>query len=681
MTDSDQEALSAAPSSREASTTSSLADGHVASSTTKSRGGNADMFSDEVQYEIFNEDQLSLKHALLGVLAALFGSVFVALAAWFVLHRLSLPAFGGSLLTRAVATAAIVITLVATTMLLYFFGTRGAGNRPRWLELLTYVVSYLSPALLVVSAVGLPLGSTRLWLDGLSVDQGFRTEYLTRMASEFGLHDMSYIDIATYYPAGWFFLGGRLANLLGIPGWEVFQPWALITLAAGGSLLVPVWQRLCGSLPVATGIALVSTAVALSSVADEPYAAVIAMGIPAMAVMAWRGLGGAWSAMIGVIVFLGVSATFYTLHTAVAAVIVIALAFVAWFTSRSWLPVIRLIIMGVGSGLIALTVWGPYLWAVVTGSPRSGATATHYLPENGAQVALPMLATSAVGILCLLGVIWLLIRAMEPDARAMGIATLVLYGWTIASMIATLAGQTLLGFRLAAPITLMLVAAGVFAIADARLNGVERLWPQAVPTKTARRVTTAMAAVLLIFGISYAQQIPTKLHGPIDLAHTDTDGYGERADKFAPNAGKWYAQVDSTLREAGLEPSQSVVMTDEKNFQSLYPWYSFQALTSHYANPLGQFNLRNQAIEEWSKISDPDLMVQAMDETPWHHPDAIVVRGDLKAESGRFTIDVADDIYPNNPNVLFRGLSFSLKAFENHWDKTQVGPFIVMVRK
>ncbi|MDK6644310.1 arabinofuranosyltransferase, partial [Alloscardovia omnicolens] len=88
-------------------------------------------------------------------------------------------------------------------------------------------------------------------------------------------------------------------NILGIAGWEVFQPWALMTLAAAGCVLVPVWQRLSGSLPVATGIALTTTAVALATVADEPYAAVVAMGLPAMTVMAWRGLTGAWSAMFG----------------------------------------------------------------------------------------------------------------------------------------------------------------------------------------------------------------------------------------------------------------------------------------------------------------------------------------------------------------------------------------------
>lgn len=643
------------------------------------------LFVDDDRYEIFDDDQLSLKAGLLGLVAALFGGAASALAAWFVLHRLSLPAFGGSQLTRAVATAAIVIILVATTVLLYFFATKGADNRPRWLTWLTYLVSYLSPAALVIAAVGIPLGSTKLWLDGLSVDQEFRTEYLTRMTAEFGLHDMSYIDVASYYPAGWFFLGGRLANLLGIDGWEVFQPWSLMTLAAAGCMLVPVWQRLGGSLPVATGIALVTTAVALATVADEPYAAAVAMGLPAMSVMAWRGLGGAWSAMIGVIVFLGISATFYTLHTGVGALIVIVLALVAWASARSWMPVLRLAVMGVGSMVIAATVWGPYVWAVLSGKPRSGATATHYLPADGAQLYLPMFAASVIGVICFVGVIWLLVRATEPDARAMGLATLVLYGWTVASMIATLVGQTLLGFRLAAPITFMLLTAGVFALADARLNGVERYWPQAASPRVARKVTSVLAALLLLAGIGYAQSIPNKIHGAIDLAHTDTDGNGERADRFAPNSGTWYAEVDRTLRDAGLVPSETVVLSDEKNFQALYPWYSFQALTSHYANPLGEFDRRNEALEAWSKIKDPDQLIAAMDAAPWRGPDAIVLRGEAKPvgdkDAGPLTLDIADDIYPNNPNVIFRNLSFARSVFDKHWGLKQVGPFVVAIRQ
>lgn len=651
----------------------------------------ANAFATDQVGEVFADDQISLKHAALGMAAATIGGALLALASWFVLHRISLPAFGGSMVTRAVSSAATVILLLAVTALLYTWATRGPGNRPKWLELLTYATAYLSPAALVVSTIGIPLGSTRLYLDGISVDQEFRTEYLTRMASEFGLNDMAYIDVPSYYPAGWFLGGGRLADLLGIPGWEAFQPWALITLAAGGSLLVPVWQRLSGSLPVAAGIALATTAVTLSTTADEPYAAVVAMGLPPLAIMARRALAGAWSATIGVTVFLGLSATFYTLHTAVGALIVVTLTIAVCAAERSWRPVAKLVLMGAGSMLIAATVWAPYVWATLTGAPSSGATAMHYLPDNGARVPLPMFAASVIGLLCLLGVIWLLVRILEPDTRALVIGLAVMYGWVVASMIATLAGQTLLGFRMDTPITVMLVAAGVFAIADMKLNGVEKLWPAAVSPTIARRISAAAAVLIMLAGIGYAQSIPNRLHGPIDLAHTDTDGYGERADRFAPDAGAWYPEIDGVLRDAGLDPAESVVLTDERNFQAYFPWYSFQALTSHYANPLGEFDRRNAAIEEWATITDPDELIAAIDADPWRGPDAIIVRGDSTAAagsgsgsgsgSGRYTLDLADDIYPNNPNVLFRGVAFDAGAFDRHWEATQKGPFVVLIRR
>ncbi|MFD5869080.1 galactan 5-O-arabinofuranosyltransferase [Corynebacterium sp. NPDC060344] len=664
-----------------APTTASTPDPGATATATASRAHHGGSFATDPVGEVFADDQLSLKHAAIGMVAATIGGAALAFVAWFVLRSMSLPAFGGSMVTRAISSAVTVVLLLAVTVLLYFWATRGAGARPRWMELLTYAAAYLSPAALVVSTLAIPLGSTRLYLDGISIDQEFRTEYLTRMTAEFGLNDMAYIDVPSYYPAGWFFAGGRLANLLGMPGWEIFQPWALITLAAGGCLLVPVWQRLSGSLPVAAGIALLTTAITISTTADEPYAAIVAMGLPPLAIMARRALAGAWSALIGVIVFLGFSATFYTLHTAVGALIVITLTAAVCVAERSWRPVVKLVVMGAGSMLIAATVWAPYLWATLTGAPSSGATAMNYLPDNGARVPLPMFAASVIGLMCLLGLIWMLVRVLEPDTRAMIIGLAVMYGWVVASMIATLAGRTLLGFRLETPITLMLATAGVFAIADMKLNGVEKLWPEAIRPSVARAISAVLAAVILLAGVGYAQSIPNRLHGPIDLAHTDTDGYGERADRFAPDAGAHFPAVDAALREAGLDPAQSVVLTDERNFQAFFPWYSFQALTSHYANPLGEFDRRNGAIGEWADITDPDELIAAMDADPWRGPDAIIVRGDSTDPDSPYTLDVADDIYPNNPNVLFRGVAFDPAAFEGRWSTTQVGPFVVLIRQ
>lgn len=43
-------------------------------------------FTDEDRYEIFNDDQLSLKAALIYLVAALVGGSVIALASWFAFH-------------------------------------------------------------------------------------------------------------------------------------------------------------------------------------------------------------------------------------------------------------------------------------------------------------------------------------------------------------------------------------------------------------------------------------------------------------------------------------------------------------------------------------------------------------------------------------------------------------------
>ena len=50
-------------------------------------------FTDEDRYEIFNDDQLSLKAALIYLVAALVGGSVIALASWFAFHRLKCPRF------------------------------------------------------------------------------------------------------------------------------------------------------------------------------------------------------------------------------------------------------------------------------------------------------------------------------------------------------------------------------------------------------------------------------------------------------------------------------------------------------------------------------------------------------------------------------------------------------------
>ena len=678
--------------------------------------------------EEYTTDRLSRRGTLTGLAAAGVGGGVFTLAAWLVLRMTSWPAFNTSNMTYALSTAVTVVTLLVVGLLAVLWlldeqraarrreadlelhepepgpdGNIGTAQlpplqvrRPRWRRILSYVVFYLSPAALVISTTAIPLSATRLYLDGVHIDQGFRTQFLTRTATTLANQDMNYIDLPTYYPLGWFWLGGRLANLLDMPGWEVYQPWALVSLAIAACLLVPVWQRITGSLPVAVTIALVSTAIVLVMAPEEPYGAIAALGAPAVTVIAGRALRGAWFALAGAAVFLGISASFYTLYTGVVALSVVAMgALFAALVFRTVQPVVRLVVLGIVSLGIAAVVWTPYLWLTLTGHPTNGATAPHYLPVDGAQIPVPFLSLSIIGVLCLIGLVWLIVRFPDYDTRSMGIGLVGFYLWSLASMIATLAGTTLLGFRVDTLIVLQLATAGVLGIAELRLVGLDVLYPDRFSPRTRRLITVVMAVVLGGAGLAYAQQIPVHNQQAIDRAYSDTDGYGERADRYAPDAGRYYARIDEAIREQGHDPLDTVVLTDEINFLAFNPYFGFQAFTSHYANPLGEFDARNDAILEWSENSwtqSPAEFTASLDQTPWRGPDVFILRGSLESRgtdgpggepdrADGWKSHIAEDIYPNNPNVRYRAIHFNPAAFSGDaWETTQIGPFVVATR-
>lgn len=645
--------------------------------------------------EVYRPDRLNRKATLAAIVGAAILAFAFALVLWMGLKQTNLPAFGPSNVTRAVASATIAAVLIVTGLLTWLWlrdehqsnprwELEDVKPRPKWRTALTYLASYLSPAALVVAVLAIPLSATRLYLDGISVDQGFRTQFLTRMADDISLSDMNYIDMPTFYPAGWFWLGGRLANLLGLPGWEAFQPWAIVSMAVAASVLVPVWQRITGSLPVATGIALVTTCIILAMNSEEPYAAIVAMGIPAMPVLASRIAKGDKFALAGGIIYLGVSATFYTLFTGAIALSAVAVCIVmAAIVQRSIKPLLWLAVLGGGSIVIALISWGPYLLASINGAERSGDSATHYLPLEGTQFPVPFLASSVVGLLCLVGLIYLVVRFHNNEVRAMWVGIAVFYAWMGMSMAITLLGNTLLGFRLDTVLVLIFATAGVLGIADFRLASVYQLYPTQITERTANYLTNFIVILVLLGGLYYAQDLPQKNARAIDLAYTDTDGYGERADLYPAGAARYYKDINDHLLDQGFEPSETVVLTDELDFMSYYPYRGYQAFTSHYANPLGEFGNRNAFIEDlairsWDELADPQQFSDALSTSPWTIPEVFIFRGSIDDPDAGWKYDVAEDLYPNNPNVRFRGVFFNPESFDQMWQTKQVGPFVVV---
>ncbi|MFF2553401.1 galactan 5-O-arabinofuranosyltransferase [Nocardia sp. NPDC058058] len=633
-----------------------------------------------------------------GALAAIVAAV-VAGIGLVAFSTVQWPAFNSSNVTRALTTVGQVVTLALLVAAIVLV------RMEKW-PWVAKLLSWVGISGFATVTLGMPLAATKLYLFGISVDQEFRTQYLTRLTDSAALHDMNYVDLPPFYPAGWFWVGGRFASLTGMAGWEAFKPFAIIGLAVTAVIAVVLWSKLIRP-DWAIAVAAATTAVTLAYGSPEAYSApLVLLFAPAM-VLAWGALyrpaepaaatAGGWGAVLGTGLFLGVGAMLYTLYFGVAVFAVCLMALVAAGLALRergkavraqrhradgepavpgrwgvvWPILLRLIASGVVAGVLALTVWFPFLLKLLGGTiPKSG-TAFHYLPEGGSQLPLPMFDFSPLGVFCLLGTVWLVLRVgSSRRAQALGIAVVAIYLWCLLSMTATAAGTTLLSFRLEPILYVLLATAGAFGFVEGARAVYQVLNEPA-------RMPLAAGVIAVIGAVAFAQQIPHVLTNEITTAYTDTDGNGERADKRPPSAVSHYRDVDAALlAQTGRARDQSVVLTADTSFLSIYPYYGFQALTSHYANPLADFAARSAEIKRWSELKSPRELRDALAKSPWRAPDAFLFR----RSGDDYTLRLSEDVYPNDPNVKRYTVAFPKSLFaDSHFRITEIGPFTLVV--
>ncbi|MFD3594104.1 galactan 5-O-arabinofuranosyltransferase [Nocardia sp. NPDC058640] len=625
------------------------------------------------------------RRVLVGVgegVAAAFVALVVASVGLFAFSAVQWPAFNSSNVTRALTTVGQVVSVALLVVSVVLIRAR---KWPWGAKLLSWV----GISSFVTVTLGMPLAATKLYLFGVSVDQEFRTEYLTRLTDSAALRDMTYVDLPPFYPAGWFWIGGRVGNVLGMDGWEVFKPYAIGLLAVAAAVALVLWMQLVRA-DMAVGAAAAVTAMTLAYASPEAYGAVLIVFIPPVLVLAWGALhrrSGGWGAVLGTGVFLGVAACFYTLYLAIAAFTVVIMAVVAAGLAvqaqrvdgrRAWragvTPLVKLVVIGGIAIVLALVVWTPYLLKMLSGAKMPSGNAFHYLPESGAQLAFPMLEFSLRGALCIIGVLWLVVRAgSSRRAQALGIGVISIYLWTLLSMAATAAGTTLLSFRLEPVLLALLAAAGVFGFVEGA-TAIYQALNEPAPMRT------AAAAIAILGALAFAQTIPTVLTHEIDTAYTDTDGNGERADQRQPSAVTHYREIDAALQsQTGRPRDESVVLTADTSFLAFYPYWGFQALTSHYANPLSDFKARAETIAAWSKLPNSPALVEALTKSPWRSPDAFLFR----TEGDNYTLRLAEDVYPNDPNVKRYTVTFPKSLFTDPtFTPTPIGPFtLITVRR
>ncbi|BBZ19713.1 galactan 5-O-arabinofuranosyltransferase [Mycolicibacterium gadium] len=610
--------------------------------------------------------------ATLGQMAmAVIIAVTVAAVSLVAIARVEWPAYNSSNQLHALTTVGQFVCLAGlfASGLLWRRGRRALAQLGTWAFLSAFSVVTLA----------MPLGATKLYLFGISVDQQFRTEYLTRLADSPALHDMTYYGLPPFYPPGWFWIGGRMAALSGTPAWEMFKPWSIISITIAIVLAFVLWAKMI-RFEYALIVTTATAAATLAYSPAEPYAAVITVLLPPVFVLAWSGLRGGdrkggWAAVIATGVFLGVAALFYSLLLGYAAFTLAIMAFTLAAVRRSIEPLLRLLVIAAISAAMWLIGLGPWLLAAAKDTPAESGTAMHYLPSAGANLEFPMLRFTLLGALCMVGTLWLVWRARSSTrAGALAVAVLTVYAWSLLSMVTTLAGTTLLSFRLQPTLTVLLTAAGAFGFIEVSLAIAHRYQPE-----TAKRVVAAAATLGTLGAVTFAQDIPDVLRPDIVVAYTDTDGYGQRADRRPPGAERYYREIDARIGEVTGRPrNETVVLTADYSFLSYYPYYGFQGLTSHYANPLAQFEKRADTIEGWATLTDADQFIDRLDSLPWKAPDVFLMR---RGADDTYTLRLASDVYPNQPNVRRYHVALDEALFDDpRFDVSEIGPFVLAIR-
>lgn len=566
---------------------------------------------------------------------------------------------------------------------------------PRWTPAST-AATWTCLSALGTIPLGLLLRGSRFYLYGLSGDQLFRTQYLTRLADSAALADPNYAGLPPFYPAGWFWLGARFANAVGLPAWAAYKPWAIVTMAVAPVLAFVLWSAVVRR-STAVVLAALCCLVGTGAAAYEPYSWVLVAVLVPVAVILWRDLrswaarraGIAWSPVVLAGLCLGVCAAFYTLLALYfAAVIGVLVAWAGLLAVRDSAPGLRgrsvllalaqLGVAGAAAVPLAALVWTPYLVQRVQHHAAPNPAA-RFLPHAGATIPVPMLELSVSGLICALGAAWTLWSwRRDPIAQALGVLVVGVYLWYAASTLALVHDTTLLAFH-AEPVLL----AALFCAAGLAAIEITQWASERIPSRR-NEICRIAAAAGLGSMLVLAQNIQPSLEkyiapGLVEQAAKTYDDSGKRpSGADSADAGAWNGDLLRTIDAMTRKPARDlVVLTAVPDLLAFRPYHSFQVVSPAYANPLALYEQRRQLVDAWSHARDAHELSAALDRSPFPPPSVFV----LKRGANGLSMTASRDVFPKTPEAQPYTVDFPEKLFTSpEFSRQDVGPYEVIVR-
>lgn len=562
-------------------------------------------------------------------------------------------------------------------------GGWAARSRPHLLPVL--VTALTSTA--VTGLATIVLHGTAWSFGGLYSDAAFRTEAVTRFTQSPALSDYAYRGLAAYYPPALPWLEGRLAALLGVPGWTVMKPVALVLAAVVPVLAWLAWRRVLPALPAS----LVAAASCLATVRlDKPDEwLVLSVALPWWLAVCrghtsgrspdrspepadarparWRWLRD--GVVLGLMLLVH---TYYFLPLGVATVAALGLDLVR----RRPLPLrpVRAAAIGAVALVVATPSWWPLL-GVGTGSGGGDDLQRRWSPEGFTLPAFP-LPTSVLGTLGLVGCLWALAHLRRrPPLGSLLVVLGAGYAVVLGGQLLQPWGVALLPEKAKDLVVATLAATGALALHD--------LGSLLVGRAEARRQGVRLVAAALATSCGVA----------LLVAHADRWAWGKyaaAAQHMRYPSGGYPAggppPAGSTLHPWSVRPGfvdpptiavrrawerlagrpldgDTVLVTSRADLLATSPAHPFLTWKSIYSHPHGRFRERLALLREVTACRTPACAHTALRDNRFDAVDGLVLHRDGADLATTVTVDTFPDGWRMVPlrfdASLFRGPCFA----------------------